>query len=307
MKKLYLWIFAISFPVICYMLFFFANDPHRYFSGDASDNTLMGKMIDFKNHSYDAILLGDSRIDNMDVKELNQGSTFSYKNMAYGGCMSREMISLFWWCIEHQNTNIKSVIIVTGFYNMNTLLQQDRVSSTEKIINNPISYAFCLENLKACLHNLKIKQKNIRKVNAASISDDVQKASNFKMSRDEMTTYLKNYTYDQSVLNDFVEIGNYCAAHDILLKIVLPPWWEDFYGELIRYDLLDILDEYKQTISLSVPIWDLEYKECPLNSNYDDFSDYSHFHGQTQEYFYNVIINNDSTYTRLWKEGRILK
>lgn len=307
MKKLYLSVLIILVPVIVYCVFFFANDPYGYFKSNGSSQStsnLTGKMLDYRNGEYDAVIIGDSRIASYDVSELSASSGYKFSNMAYRGCMTEEMVGLLQWCIDNQNAQLKEVVIVTSFYNMNTLLQQDRVASTKKVIESPFSYAFNTENAMAMLDNLKSGKKTDQTEQSKEVTAE-QKKEHFNISKDAMEYYLKGYTYDKNVIEGLCNICDICAQNGIKVKIILPPWWEGYYELLEQWQLTDILDDYKKTLSEHAEVYDFEYKDCALSANYDDYSDYSHFKGTTFQTFIKSITESDKQNCRFWSEGSV--
>lgn len=300
MKKLYLTILIILIPAIVYLSVFFVFDPYGYWGNNVNErnkNTLTAKMLDFRNGNYDAIIIGDSRIANYNPSELSAITGHNYINLAYGGCITEEMDYLLQWCLEIRD--VKEIVIITSFYNMNSLLQQNRVYSTNKVIESPLSYAFNIDNAKAMLDNIK-HNKPTNSSNNAQISES-EKAEHFKISKESMEYYLNNYVYAHNVINSFNETLKTCANNSIDTKIVLPPWWKDFYELLKEKNLLEIIDNYKSTLSEYATIYDFEYQGCLLNNNYDDFSDYSHFSGKTYQNFIKTIIENDTSFCRIWR------
>ena len=308
MRKLYLWVFAVMAPVLIYILVFFMNDPYNYFgiSKENGDNSpLIAKMIDFRNNDYEAVIIGDSRIAHYDVGELSEQTGLNYVNMAYGGCMTEEMVNLLQWCIDNDESNsLKEITIITSFYNMNTLLQQNRVNSTEKNIKSPLTYAFSLENAGAMLKLLKSTP------NVSSQSQEITpeiKQEHFKISAEQMKYYLAGYTYDRDVIDCLGKMCDLCHDKDISVKIVLPPWWKEYYSLLDEYQLMTIIDEYKEELSYHAEVYDFEYPECELSDRYDDFSDYTHFHGDTFDSFVRtVFIGSGEIEFKVWDGGKII-
>ncbi len=284
-KRIFGWIIAIALPLAAYLALFYVFDPHGYYKGDPNDKSLTGLMLDYKNNDYDAIVIGDSRVDGIDMDGISAKSGYRFKNMAYGGSMSTEMASLFEWGKE-TDQDIKAVVVATGFYNMNTALQQDRVEAAKKLIDNPFNYAFSIDNAKDMFKGI-IEKYSIK----ASEIDDDQKKANFETHLNSMSYYLDNYKLDEEALKGIIEIGKYCEDSGIRFVLVLPPWWKEFYSELETREITEQFELYKEELKkCDFKILDFESPDCELSNNYDDFSDYAHFHGETQELFWNSVI-----------------
>lgn len=308
-KKLYFSIFFVLLPSILYIIFFYLNDPHGYFGrNDHIDNAskLIDNMLDWRNGEYDAVLIGDSRMTSFNedyISALNNYTGYSYKNMSYGGAMGTEMNYLSRWCIQQKP--IKSIIIVTGWYNFNELLQQNRVRSTEKIIETPLTYAFSIDNMRDMFSNILLSSSSEEYDEVVETEiDPEEKEEHLKLVMGGMYKYLSAYTTDESVINELISICEYCNDNDIEIRIVVPPWIDRFYKELSAFGQYD-MDEYKQKLSGYVDIYDMEFEGCVLNENEDDFSDYSHFHNGTYDRFSEVLIYGEKDYSRLWIDGAI--
>ena len=308
MRKLYLWVLAILAPVAVYCAVFFANDPYNYFgfAGKKADTSdLIGKMLDFCNHEYDIIVIGDSRLAYYDMSEWSERSGLRYANMAYGGAIPQEMVHLLRWCLENRTCPIQEIVLDTGFYHMNELLQRDRVASVERIIQNPAMYAFSIENAQAMFTSLLHSQEENDTENGKEITPE-QKWSNFETYREKLCDDLEAYRYADDVLDDLAELCDLCAEQGIKVTIVLPPWWEGYYDLLEQYQLMPILDEYKEKLSQHARLMDYEYKDCAYNSHYEDFSDYCHFHNALFDEFLEDIYNRQPTNGRVWENGKCL-
>lgn len=116
--------------------------------------------------------------------------------------------------------------------------------------------------------------------------------------------YLSGYELSKTELNELIDISKYCNDHNISLILVAPPWVDWFYTEMEGRADYDI-DEYKRILSQYFDIIDFEFPECQLCHNTDDYSDLSHFHGQTYEAFANELITGESVYSRTWHNGSV--
>ncbi len=315
MKKLYLSVLAVLLPALLYMVFFFVNDPYDYFGLSRSSKVASGprgKMLEYRNGDFEGIIIGDSRIDGYDVSELSRKTGMNCINIAFGGCMGEENAALLEWCLENNKGNLKHVIIVTDFYNMNTLLQQDRIASTEKVIETPFSYAFCYENLLDVLNELKEKRHGtkaavddaklgVQKEISQSTIDD-KKAENFRAHGENLAYYLNGFKYDYNVIERFCNVCDRCRDQGIEVTFIVPPVYEGFFGLLKESHVTANTDEFKKILSDHAVIYDFEYPDNELGKNYEDFRDYKHFGGETYEKFLKCIEEGETRYCRVWGE-----
>lgn len=316
-RKLYLSIAVILFPAIIYLVIFFANDPHGYFqvssnSTSAESHPLIENMLEWKNGHYNAILIGDSRMGAFDayIDDLNAYTGKNYKNMSYPGAMATEMNYLIRWCIENSQEPVDSIIIVSGWYNFNELLQQNRVESTKKIIENPFTYAFSVDNLRDLITSMKKDEK--KDDTEGETAEDISLSENLTSKEESFLTtfngmwsrYLSGFELSKTEIDELINISYYCKDHNISLVFVAPPWVDWFYTELESRAAYD-MDDYKRILSQYFDIIDFEFIECQLCHNTQDFSDVSHFHGQTYEAFARELITGEPIYSRIWNNGNV--
>ncbi len=313
MKKLYLSILAVLLPAILYMAFFYVNDPYDYFGLNRSEKESegpMGKMLQYRNGDFDGIIIGDSRIDGYDVSELSRKSGMNWVNIAFGGCMGEENAALLEWCLDNDKGKLKRVIIVTDFYNMNTLLQQDRINSTDKVIASPFSYAFSFENFKGVVQEIKDKARKNKTVTIETVAPgtreetevnaDEKKAENFKAHGGSLSYYLDGFRYDYDVIGKLCAVCDRCKEKGVEVTIVIPPVYEGFFDLLEESHVTADTNEFKRILSEHAVICDFEYPENELGKRYEDYRDYMHFGGETYEEFLKCIEDGETRYCKVW-------
>jgi hypothetical protein len=208
--------------------------------------------------------------------------------------------------MEQKPGKVKSIIVVTGWYNFNVLLQQNRVKSTEKIIANPLAYAFSVDNMQDMFSNILNADSEDETETKVTVSTE-QKELNISTEMKSMgSRYLTDYETDNTVVEDLSLICDECKEQGIDIKIIIPPWLNLFYERLPDYGEYD-MDEYKAVLSEHADLYDFEYEECLLNTRYDDFSDLSHFHNYTYREYADELIYGKIKYARLWKGGKVVK
>ena len=103
-------------------------DPYNYFNTNMVEqdfkdrvcfplNERLSIIIDYQQNPSPNILIGDSRIQNLDVEEIELASGDAYYNFGYGGCNLPELIQTFWFATEHQKLENVVVGISFGMYN----------------------------------------------------------------------------------------------------------------------------------------------------------------------------------------------
>lgn len=305
MKKLYGSVLLVLLPAILYAVFFFANDPHDYFGLKATPadfDSLTGHMIDLRRGDYNALLLGDSRTARVPEAYLNETTGLRFKNMSFAGCTIQEYAKLFWWAVDNHK-ELERVVIVTSFYGTNEILQHDRVTATNQIIQNPVTYAFNVDSLKDLVTKLKDPGYGYPTVDINYTPEE--KAANFEAYGNNLSKILSGYSFAAEDVAELTRVCDYCNAHDIDIYFVLPAWWKEYFTKLDESGLLEQEDSFKRELSLHAEVLDLEYPGCPLSENYDDFRDYTHARGYTLEVLCSVIAHQTISELRIWKNGNL--
>ena len=179
--------------------------------------------------------------------------------------------------------------------------QKDRVTSTNKLIQNPVTYAFSTDNYMDMLE--KLKDKNYGYPTVETVYSAEEKSANFETYRRSLANMLSKYQYASDAVAELEKMCDYCRTIGIEVYIVLPAWWQGYYDELEAAGLTEQLDALKSELSAHAPVYDLEYPSCPLNENYDDFRDYTHARSTTFSLLSKLICNNIVQDAKLWENG----
>ena len=153
MRKLYIKVLVLMMPIILYFVMFLAFDANDFsglrhsFFNNINENKLIAydgtKTVDSPysiikyinnldenmNVKY-SFIFGDSRINGIDVTELNRLDGKKYVNLAFGGCTMKESIDEFWLAVS--KVQPERVIFEVDYYSLNKRRQLDRI---KQIVN----------------------------------------------------------------------------------------------------------------------------------------------------------------------------
>ena len=153
-------------PIIAWVCIVIIVDPFNYFNLSSTIsknskensaqklNSLLYNSINFKNHPTNSVIIGDSRIKRLPIKEIKQITGDNYFILHSNAAKLNEIIDLFW--ISTNYTELENVILGINFNLYNEYAYANRVDEIEKMIKNPLLYIFngnILEiTFKALLH-----------------------------------------------------------------------------------------------------------------------------------------------------------
>ena len=155
MKKTPVGIYIILGVVVLYVLSIVIVDPFDYFNNGIVNRDLksriaypldqrLTKVIRYNRNPSSNLLLGDSRIDNLDTAYIAEVSGVSYFNFGYGACTVPEIIDEFWYATEvkmPENVFIgMDFLMYNQYFNKNLFNDAVRSSSLFYYIFNSVNF-----------------------------------------------------------------------------------------------------------------------------------------------------------------------
>lgn len=133
-------------PVALYLCLFIAFEPNNYFGFKSATPTEapIARLQDYKRHSGDHIIVGDSRLAHFDMQQVEAITGRPWQNLAFGGASLKETVDVLEWAMQ-QNPNLSEVVFGMSFYTLNQSYNTDRMSSLETTLKNPLAYMLNLE------------------------------------------------------------------------------------------------------------------------------------------------------------------
>lgn len=139
MKKFIAKLLLALMPIFIYLGVFVAFEPNDYFGLQGKD-TMITRVKSYKAAHSNAIILGDSRLAHMDMDLAKAASGREYYNLAFGGASLEESIDLVYYA-HGVNADLNEVVLGLSFYTLNSAYNtQNRITTIEKQIKNPMAY-----------------------------------------------------------------------------------------------------------------------------------------------------------------------
>ncbi len=311
MKKLIqkLLLFALPFAVI--FVCFFVFETNDYFA--LKDNAIyaskpLSAMRRVRLTEPENIILGDSRMANLNVGYIEEITGVPYTMMAFGGASLGENVALFWYATEH--TALKKVVWGINFYTAFGGQGPGRVPSVQKEADNVFSFTGDITNWLVAISNGKrlVFNQYYRMTDQPGrmvFHEDPTQFGPLTVPPEMGALYRKDleeyahiiYTnsvglkLEQDTLDQLDAIIDYCAANDIELIFVFP-----FMHESIRTYVVDPMalneqnEAFHQYVMERATVYDLEFLS-PFNRNADNFFDGFHLMSEQKKYLAQLLFN----------------
>lgn len=252
-------------------------------------NNRIYKMQAFTKKPTENILLGDSRIRNLNQELIEKVSNEKYFNLGYGGATLYEVIDTFWFAT--QKTKLKNVYIGINFnlYSYNN--KRNLIPEASKLIKMEYLSYLCFYVTKLSVQNIIYK---FTKINPTDDKPKMSKADFWEKQLDLDTRgFYNNYKYPNNLLNELIKIKDYCDKNDINLIFIIPPTHVDLQNEVSTYSLENEYVKYKNDLKSITKTIDFDYPN-KWTKNYDLFLDPYHADKQIKNIFIRDIFSNDS-------------
>lgn len=272
-------------PFLVWILIIISIDPYNYFSKNLNivDNQVkldipyklnpsLYKLLEFKKHPTQYILLGDSRTDALNVIDIKKYSNKNFTNLAYGGGTLQEIINTFW--VINKQVDLKEVYIGLNFNLYNKYIKNDRVSESSEIMKNILSYTLCNYSNKSTLLILENKILGINtKIGIPNSSKEEFWMHQLNVSANG---FYKLYEYPISYFDELKAISKYCNEKAIKLVFFIPPTHIDLQKKVQYYNLQNNEALFKSDLKKLGDLYDFDYPS-DLTNNKENFKDPFHF------------------------------
>lgn len=320
MKKLYIKLVIIILPIIAYFAMFLAFDIND-FSGlrkavfhnveetklIAYDGTktmdspysiikYINNLDENMNVKY-SFIFGDSRINGIDVTELNRLDGKKYVNLAFGGCTMKESIDEFWLAVS--KVQPERVIFEVDYYSLNKRRQLDRI---KQIVNmDMFKYFFDYFNNKSMIDEAISKIKQL-KTNNNTQSEELNPAR-FESYLAQIKLICENYEIDEECVDSLLKIADYCNKNNIDLVFFAPPVHKSIYdGVIVFYGIDKKMEKVKEKLSSKAEVLDMQYLS-EISSEDRLWSDGHHFMGKLMEQVGKNVTLKDKKYMKIIGKG----
>lgn len=258
---------ALVFPLVSLMLLFLMNygiDP--YGMNDQFNlglhkavvslpcNQRLYKVISFAKNPARNIILGDSRMDSLSVKKIQQFSGEPYFNFSYGGGTADEIIETFWFAARH--IKLKNVYIGMNFNLYNQYNARNLVHEALNLANHPKQYYLSFFITKVSVYNVYYKFFHKNLVNE---KPQMEKAEFWAKQLRDVAFFYRQYAYPSQTYQELERIRNYCRQNHINLVFIIPPTHVELQNKVSDYFLNKEYVRFKQDLASISKVIDFEY------------------------------------------------
>jgi hypothetical protein len=270
-------------PFILFGLLMVLIDPYNYFNVSKIiddqvkletsyrlDNSLW-KVIEYNRKPVPNILLGDSRIEGIDVNKIEEITGEKYYNFAYGGGTLPEVIDTFWYAA--QKNKLKNVYIGINFNLYNFYISWNRFSPNSRLLKSPFLYVFNLTVINAFRYN--IYRQYLNKI--FKIGNPPFNKEEFWKYQIEVNSllYYRKFKYADIYTGQLTKVVNYCQEKKINLTFIIPPTHIDLQNQITTFNLAVENRKFIRDLKTLGTIFDFDYPN-DFTKNKDNFLDPYH-------------------------------
>jgi hypothetical protein len=290
MKTLLLKLLLFFLPFICIAVIVFIVDPYdlfyvsRIFS-DASKykcvnrsnassprGNILWKTIEFKRNPAPNIILGDSRMEDVNPDCLSKRLGGKVANLAVPAGNNKTIIDLFWMAAK--TTQLKNVFIQTNFNRYNALFNFDLFEPTRQLLNKPFYYFLkwnYIEDAFSVMYYSFSKDEDY--VSQSYRFRDDNWSSTEKLITNELSRF--DYVYPTKLYSGLKDIAIYCKENRINLRFVIAPDFFESHSYIRIFGLENEYRQFKTDIKALGSTVDLD-NGMPFSYKKDNYLD--HFH-----------------------------
>ncbi|MEG0833088.1 MAG: hypothetical protein RSE36_03210 [Oscillospiraceae bacterium] len=277
-KKLVL----LLIPSIIVTVLFFIFEPYNYFGFHKGADYMskpLSSVRELLREQPENIILGDSRMANLNTDLIKEASGDSYTMMAFGGATLNDSINEFWYAAKH--TKLKKVVWCVSFYLLNDNHSTDKFSLILDTAENPARYFLSYPYWEAAYKKLFASVSNgisdlTGNESLLVVSDDPSdyEHSSYTPSKETTEGYrsdlfdYSNIIYAQCVdyggnlgyMHKLEEIAAYCDENGIELVFVLPPANGVIWDRVVYPLGIDFyINLYKDKLKSMATVYDMEF------------------------------------------------
>lgn len=313
MKRLFKKLCIFFTPFLILTLLFFVFEPFDYFllRGDAPYSAKpLSSMREVIRNKPDKIILGDSRMANLNTDYIKEITGEDYTMLGFGGSTVGECVALFWFATEH--TTLTEVVFGVGFYTSANEQTAGRIPHTEKQATNIFSFYSNSNNWLSAINNAKEQT-----VNAAAqlfnqpawitypedpqstedIPVDLTWGSVWRKNLEDFANLLysnleRGYTLEKNTLDMLGEVIDYCNANGIKITFVFPPMHDSVYVMVTGPLGIDpYREQYKKYLIRRATVFDFEFRSA-FSASDSNFYDGFHLTGTNKKWLAEMIFTD---------------
>jgi hypothetical protein len=251
-------------------------------------NPCFWKMNQFRRKPSADILLGDSRMANLNPTQVERAAGEDYFNFAYGGASLNEIIDTFWFATRQ--VPLRKVFIGLNLNVYNDYNYTERTKLFATVQRNPALYFVNRTVLQSALYGAYSEATGTDpKIGVPTLN----KEGFWQEELQSTASYYKNYVYPAKYKKQLMGVTQYCREHNVQLSFVIFPTYVEVQHLVSDYHLERENAMFRQDLASMGTTYDYDY-ENEITTQRANYTDPIHTNGQ----ICNMIIRE------IWQGGR---
>jgi len=261
-------------------------------------NYAMWKMLEFRQTPHPDLLLGDSRMMDMDAQAISSLTGDDFYNFAYGGGSLKEAIATIRFADDQTTLNSLTIGLDLNSYNGSDV--KDRVSEVLGALDNPFLY---ITNNTVMIAAWKL-MKSAVSGQPERIGQPVGDRDAFWRTQLDVTArvYFANYRDPVLYRAQLTEIAELCQEKGIRLSFIIFPSHKDLMDRIQSYDLEEANRMMRQDLAVMGTVYDFAWDNASTR-NRDNFKDPYHFTPEVMASIIGSVWGNQPRFVRIYGSG----
>lgn len=246
------------------------------------------KLANYRGEPSPHILLGDSRMDSLDVEHIEELTGRRYANLGMLGTSFNEIIETFWHA--DRTTELESVTIGLNLNIYNDSHVEDRVDHARRLLENPFVYMVDWTVVRALYYNL-----------SSALFDVKHRIGNPPMGPELFWDYMlerqgdamyADYSHPEQRYQDLAFIAEHCDREGIELTFVIFPEHRDMQQKVVEFGLEGADERFRAELRALGPLHDFNLSG-PLTEDRANFKDPIHFTDEIGDWIARLVWTGD--------------
>jgi hypothetical protein len=311
MVKFAIKLFVFGIPFLILVTIEIMIDPFNYFTEEKSKellekkneislktNPYLYKLIEFDRNPCSTIILGDSRMDELDPSKFENYGKEKVSNLAIGGGTVQDAIEILNYISDKHN--IKKIYWGVSIETYSGTRLRDRATPSIEIKKSILLY---LLNRYTFSSTMLICRSMIFHEQIDLYKPPFSREAFWQNQLDLVARYLTNYTYPENYYRDLKKIADNCAEKNIKLVFVVSPTHVDLQEKINEFNLNEEDKKFKLDIESLGDVYDFNYPNA-ITNNKRNFNDPFHFNDSISNIIVQEISTNKIQYSRFTSHAK---
>jgi hypothetical protein len=298
MIKFAIKLFVFFIPFLILITIEILIDPFNYFTEEKNKallekkeeislktNPYLYKLIEFDRNPCSIIILGDSRMDELNPSKFEKYGKEKVSNLAIGGGTVQDAIEILNYISDKHKINKIYWGISIETYSGTRL--RDRATPSIEIKKSSLLY---LLNRYTFSSTMLICRSMLLHEQIDLYKPPFSREDFWQNQLDLVSRYLSNYSYPENYYKELIKIANNCLVKNIKLVFVVSPTHVDLQKKIHEFKLDEQDKKFKVDIGTFGDVYDFNFPNV-ITNNKNNFNDPFHFNDSIS----NIIVKEIST------------